>query len=43
MKNPAAVALGRMAKGKPKSYSKAERTRRKRLMDAINKRRKERK
>lgn len=41
MKNPAAVALGKMAKGVPKNFSRAELARRKKLMDAINKKRRE--
>lgn len=41
MKNPAAVALGKMAKSVPKNFSRAERARRKTLMDAINKKRRE--
>lgn len=38
--NKAAQALGRMAKGVPKNFSKAELERRKKLMDRINARRK---
>jgi hypothetical protein len=39
MKNPAAVALGRLAKGIPKTYTQAERERRKqRLAEARKKR-----
>lgn len=41
MKNPAAVALGKMAKGVPKNFSRAERARRKKLMEAMNKKRRE--
>ena len=39
MKNPAAVALGKMAKGVPKNFSAAERNRRRKLIEAINKKR----
>lgn len=41
MKNPAAVALGKMAKGVPKNFSASERKRRRKLMEAINKKRRE--
>ncbi len=37
--NKAAQALGRLAKGVPKNFSRAERARRKTLMEAINARR----
>jgi RNase H-fold protein (predicted Holliday junction resolvase) len=36
MKNPAAVALGRLAKGIPKNFSRAELARRKKMMEGIN-------
>lgn len=39
MKNKAAQALGRLAKGVPKNYSKAERERRRKHMEALNKKR----
>lgn len=39
MKNKTAQALGRMAKGVPKNFSKAELERRKQLMAVINARR----
>jgi hypothetical protein len=39
MKNPAAVALGKMAKGIPKNFSSSERARRRKLMAGINARR----
>jgi hypothetical protein len=42
VKNPAAVALGKMAKGVPKNFSRAERARRRQLMAAINQKRAER-
>lgn len=38
-KNRAAVLLGRMAKGKPKRFSLAERMKRRERMIALNKRR----
>ena len=41
MKNPAAVALGKMAKGVPKNFSRAELARRRKMMEAINKSRRE--
>lgn len=40
MTNPHASALGKLAKGKPKNYSKAERERRRKLMERINRKRK---
>lgn len=40
-KNPNAVALGKLAKGRPKRFSKAELARRKSRMLALNARRKE--
>ncbi len=39
MKNPAAVALGRLAAGRPKNFSQAERARRRHQMQQINARR----
>ena len=36
MKNPAAVALGRLAKGVPKKYSAAEIERRSKILAGIN-------
>lgn len=36
MKNPAAVALGKMAKGVPKNYSAAEIERRSKILAGIN-------
>lgn len=39
MKNPTAVALGRMAKGVKKQYSPAEIKRRTKLLEAVNKKR----
>ncbi len=43
MKNKAAVELGRMARGKPKNFSAAERGRRRALMHRINAARKRKK
>lgn len=37
LKNPAAVALGRLAKGKPKTLSEAERQRRRELLAKVRK------
>lgn len=34
--NKSAQALGRLAKGKPKNYSREERERRRKLMEKIN-------
>jgi hypothetical protein len=39
-KNPIAQALGRLAAGKPKNFSKAERDRRRKLMEQLNEKRK---
>lgn len=39
-KNPAAVALGKLAAGKPKRFSRAERERRRQRMIAMNEQRK---
>ncbi len=36
MKNPAAVALGKLAAGVPKNFSQAEIERRRRMMKRIN-------
>lgn len=40
-KNPAAVALGKLAKGKPKNFSADDLERRRKLMNKLNRKRKQ--